>query len=278
MQKPFYEKHVHADPDLPFLLFDGVSQQRVTNKILHWHEDMEILQFIENSGVVFCNGQRIEPRSGDIVIINPNALHTVCTTADRVSYYCLIVDKAFSDQQKLPLSSMSFQMLVEKDTNIDRLFLELIREMHEKHLFFKQRMQANVTNLLIHICRQYQNNSRQVPEHAGNQKETIVKNIIRYLQHHFTEDIHVEQLSHELGFSYSYLCHVFKEITTCTIVEYIQQLRCIYAMQLLTTMGLSVSEAAEQAGFNNVSYFSKIYKRFMGHSPSKISGRNKAGR
>ncbi len=269
MQRDIYERHIHADPDLPLLLFDGVSTQRVTNKYLHWHEDIEILQFIENSGIVFCNGQSVEPQAGDVVIVKPNSLHTVCTKADRVSYYCLIVDQSFSNRQKLPLSSLSYQMLVRGDSYIDRMFFELTSELYEKPDYYKQRIRANVTNLLIHVCRQYQDNSSQLPKQSGNQKEAIVKDIIRYLQHHFTEKISIDLLSRELGFSYSYLCHIFKEVTTLTIVEYTQQLRCNYAMQLLSTMGLSVSEAAERAGFNNVSYFSKIYKRSMGHPPSK---------
>ena len=94
--------------------------------------------------------------------------------------------------------------------------------MYEKHDYYKQRIRANVTNLLIHVCRQYQNNSSQLPKQSGNQKETIVKDIIRYLQHHFTEKISIDLLSRELGFSYSYLCHIFKEVTTLTIVEYTQ--------------------------------------------------------
>ncbi len=268
MQKDIYERHIHADPDLPLLFFDGLTTQRVTNKYLHWHEDIEILQFIENSGIVFCDGQCIETQAGDVVIIKPNSLHTVCTTADRVSYYCLIVDQSFSNQQKLPLSSLSFQTLVRGDTYIDRIFFELVSEMYEKHDYYKQLVRADVIKLLTHVCRQYQNSSQQPPKRSGNQKDAIVKDIIRYLQHHFTEKISIEQLSHELGFSYSYLCHIFKDVTSLTIVEYIHHLRCNYAMQLLSTMGLSVSEAAERAGFNNVSYFSKIYKRSMGCSPS----------
>lgn len=180
------------------------------------------------------------------MIIKPNSLHTVCTTADRVSYYCLIVDQSFSNQQKLPLSSLSFQTLVRGDTYIDRIFFELVSEMYEKHDYYKQLVRADVIKLLTHVCRQYQNSSQQPPKRSGNQKDAIVKDIIRYLQHHFTEKISIEQLSHELGFSYSYLCHIFKDVTSLTIVEYIHHLRCNYAMQLLSTMGLSVSEAAER--------------------------------
>lgn len=269
MPRDVYEKHIHADPDLPLLFFDGLSTQPVAGRGLHWHEDMEILQFIDSSGVVFCNGQQVEPQAGDVVIIKPNTLHTVCTTADRVSYYCLIVDPAFCSRQKLPLSSLSFQTLVRGDPYIDRLFFELLAEVYDKPAYYKQRIQATVTNLLVHVCRQYQNQSRPLPEPSGNSKETVVKDIMGYLRHHFTEKISIELLSRQLGFSYSYLCHAFKEATTFTIGEYTQQLRCHYAMQLLSSTEISVSEAAERAGFNSVSYFSKVYKRFIGRLPSK---------
>ncbi len=113
-------------------------------------------------------------------------------------------------------------------------------------------------------------------EQTSKQKESIVKNVIQYLQHHYTDSISMQELADKMGFSYYYLCHVFKEITMLTIVEYIQQLRCNYAMQLLASTEQTVSEIAEQVGFNNVSYFSKIYKRCMGRLPSADARRNNA--
>lgn len=275
MQNSIYEKHNHQDPDMPFLFFEGLSKQRETNKYLHWHEDIEILKFTEDSGIVYCNGQCIKPRTGDIVIISPNTLHTVCTTDEQVSYYCLLIGKSFYEQKKLPLVSASFQMLVNNDAEIDRLLNELLNEFYKQKLYYKQQMQSHVITLLIHICRCYRKEQSVLSEQSSRQKEIIVKNVIQYLQHHYTETVSMQELADEMGFSYYYLCHVFKELTMLTIVEYIQQLRCNYAMQLLSSTKQPISEIAEQVGFNNVSYFSKIYKRCMGRLPSDDALRNK---
>lgn len=112
----------------------------------------------------------LKHRPGDVVIIKPNSLHTVCTTADRVSYYCLIVDQSFSNQQKLPLSSLSFQTLVRGDTYIDRIFFELVSEMYEKHDYYKQLVRADVIKLLNPRLPSVQNSSSTASETVRESK------------------------------------------------------------------------------------------------------------
>ncbi|EOU2011906.1 helix-turn-helix domain-containing protein, partial [Clostridium perfringens] len=54
-----------------------------------------------------------------------------------------------------------------------------------------------------------------------------------------------------------------------TILDYINHIRCINARNLILYNGYTISESAYKSGFNNLSYFSKTYKKYMGLLPSE---------
>ncbi|ELP5185316.1 helix-turn-helix transcriptional regulator, partial [Clostridium perfringens] len=66
-----------------------------------------------------------------------------------------------------------------------------------------------------------------------------------------------------------YTCRTFKEVTGKTILDYINHIRCINARNLILYNGYTISESAYKSGFNNLSYFSKTYKKYMGLLPSE---------
>ena len=72
-----------------------------------------------------------------------------------------------------------------------------------------------------------------------------------------------------VGVSKYHFSRVFKDVTSLTINQYINNLRCKQARQLLLTTELSVSEIAEQTGFRSVSYFTKAYKRLFSQTPTE---------
>lgn len=66
-----------------------------------------------------------------------------------------------------------------------------------------------------------------------------------------------------------YLCRIFKEYTGKTVVDYINELRIDNACHEMTVKGMSVTRAAYDSGFNNLSYFCKVFKHYKGvTSPS----------
>ena len=65
-----------------------------------------------------------------------------------------------------------------------------------------------------------------------------------------------------------YFCRIFKNITGSTVIKYLNMYRCMKARELLSSGKYTVSEAALECGFENMSYFSKTYKAYSGSVPS----------
>lgn len=95
-----------------------------------------------------------------------------------------------------------------------------------------------------------------------------------YISRHFTEEITMEELAAAAGVSPQYLCRVFKRRTDMRPFQYINCRRLQHAKLLLTRGGMTVSEISAAVGYNDVSYFCKLFREQEGVSPKKFMSSN----
>lgn len=91
-----------------------------------------------------------------------------------------------------------------------------------------------------------------------------------YLQNNFTEDFSIDRLAQMCCLSIGHFRRIFSECLGMTPVEYRNKLRIRKAVDILKTGMFSVSEVAEMVGISDMKYFSKLFKRYAGVSPSVI--------
>ncbi|MDK2965272.1 MULTISPECIES: response regulator [Lacrimispora] len=115
------------------------------------------------------------------------------------------------------------------------------------------------------LCKTLQN----VLEHLKNRE---IKPVI-YAKHYIEENkginIKLEELAKNTGFSYTYFSSLFKKETGKTLTEYIQMVRIESAKKLLTEKERSISEVAELAGYNDIKFFTRQFKKTLGVSPNE---------
>lgn len=88
-----------------------------------------------------------------------------------------------------------------------------------------------------------------------------------YIKGHFKEKISVADIGKSVHLSGSYLSHIFSETFDRTLTEYLTDVRVEYAKRLLAKPELSISEVAYESGFEDVSYFSRVFKKAEGITP-----------
>lgn len=93
-----------------------------------------------------------------------------------------------------------------------------------------------------------------------------------YIEKNFSDsDLSISDISEELCVNQTYLRKMFKSEMDMTLTEYITQYRMQKAKTLLTTTNDKLSAIAESVGYNDVSYFSNVFKKFYGVSPRSMS-------
>lgn len=97
---------------------------------------------------------------------------------------------------------------------------------------------------------------------------TVAGRVMEYLTQHAEEDYDSKQLSDHIKLNYSYLSAAFKKITGQSIVEAHTKLRMNKAIHLMRSTSMNVSEISERLGYRNPYYFSRVFKKVLGESPS----------
>ena len=91
--------------------------------------------------------------------------------------------------------------------------------------------------------------------------------ILHYLEEHYREPFSMEELSHEVGFSYKYAAEIFKKQTGEQVKNYYNILKINKAKRLLCESDLSIAQISDYLGFGDQFYFSNVFKKKMGISP-----------
>ena len=97
-----------------------------------------------------------------------------------------------------------------------------------------------------------------------------IKPVLAYLQKNYCRPISLGEIAEAVHISEGHLCRLFKSVTGMTLTDYLNLYRISVSADLLTRSQYSVSEIAGLTGFNNISYFNKIFRRYMHMTPSQF--------
>lgn len=92
---------------------------------------------------------------------------------------------------------------------------------------------------------------------------------LEYIRAHYVTNLTLEEVAQQIHISPFYLSHLFKEELDITFIEYLTRVRIEEARRLLTQTNSSVQDIALQVGYEDPSYFSKVFKKLTGITPNR---------
>lgn len=114
------------------------------------------------------------------------------------------------------------------------------------------------------ICHKYH---LLVKNYAHSECSRLTKDVIDYINLHLEDELSLHQLADHFGKNAAALSHSFSREIGTSLTTYIQQTRVQAALKLFHTTDMSVSEVATAVGYQDFSYFSKVFSRHVGCSP-----------
>ncbi len=97
----------------------------------------------------------------------------------------------------------------------------------------------------------------------------------RYLKDHYREDIDPEKLAQIVNHDNYTLNQLFREELGITIAAYLTEIRISTAMDLLNNTDLMVKQIAQKTGYREAGYFTRVFKKNTGVSPTEYRNKNK---
>jgi AraC-like DNA-binding protein/ligand-binding sensor protein len=119
--------------------------------------------------------------------------------------------------------------------------------------------------------------SAQIFSFQGVRHASALRKAERFIWENYTRKISLREIANAAGLSAPYFSTVFKEEMGENLSAYLNRLRVEKAGHMLTETDLTLSEIASSCGFEDQSWFSKIFKNYAGISPGKYRGQGGAG-
>ena len=123
------------------------------------------------------------------------------------------------------------------------------------------------TGLVIHLIKHY--SAWQVKsESAGGLTRYELEKIEDYVSAHLNQNISLSEMAGVINLSQYHFCRLFKQSTGITPHQYLTQCRINRAKELLSKTKLTITEIAFEIGFSNHSSFTRLFRKYVGVTPS----------
>jgi YesN/AraC family two-component response regulator len=106
---------------------------------------------------------------------------------------------------------------------------------------------------------------------SENYYEELIKSVSDYIEDNYAEDINMESVAREYSFHPTYFSRLFSHYAKCNFNRYLTEIRMKKAMEILRESNHSIAEVARLTGYQDAKYFSKVFKRITGETPSNYA-------
>lgn len=260
-----YEEYTDAQGSVPFVLNDNIRRTASRHsEAQNWHENLEIQFCKEGNGAVLIDGKQYGLSRGAIAVINSNAIHYTFSNTEMV-YACIIVSADFCRQMGIDHHRISFEPIVE-DEKLCAIFEKICDEYARDSALRIASLSRLLLEMLIGLVRDHSAPERREATEKG-ERETV-RAVLMYVRENYGERITLDDVAARVLRDKYTLCKIFKRNTGQTIFENVNSYRCMMAASYISR-GATVAEAASLCGFENGSFFSRTFKKYMGVLPSK---------
>ncbi|WP_243159449.1 helix-turn-helix domain-containing protein [Clostridium sp. SM-530-WT-3G] len=276
----------HGDFILPFTTYHCEFSDSFSFVPIHWHKEMEITLIKKGQGIHKIDLNPLNVEEGDIVFVKPSLLHSIEQTANKdimiwstmvfnlnmlnsaLTDGCLIKFFApiFNSQNELP-------MIIRKDSpGYDDVLLTIKRifECYDKKIYgFELELKSLLYHLFYIIYSNKLVKEKKVSTITKEVSDTI-KLILKFIHENYEKDLSVEEIALKCNFSEYHFMRFFKKHIGMTCIEYINNYRLETASSLLSNTNKSILDISFKVGFNNVSYFNKLFKKKYNITPKEF--------
>lgn len=238
--------------------YSGYSKLSSIKEYGSFFNTYEIVFYLSGENTTIVDGVEIHDCAGSIRYM-PKGQSRGRYTVQHLSEYASCIDVYFDTDSPMPEHAIG---LLNNETLKDK-FIKLLNTWQKKSVGYY----ASSMMIFYDIISSFQ--KQQYFYLSGIQKEHMQKAHEYIMENYKSPDFSYKELCHATGLEYAYFSELFKKTFKMSPVRFVTKMRIDYAKELLVTNRRSVSEIAEMCGFSNTYYFSNVFKKQTGFSPSQ---------
>lgn len=112
-------------------------------------------------------------------------------------------------------------------------------------------------------------NQREGESRENIRMRVMTKEILDYISENYQRDIALQDIAGSLGYSEAYFCKIFRQCFSKSFTGYLTEYRIQMAKKLLADVKINIKEISVCVGVRDSNYFARIFKRYVGSTPSE---------
>lgn len=254
------------------------------------HDFPEAFYCEEGCYSLLIDGKRFDLNEGDLVIYAPHAFHIAANPQEHPKVSVGII----SFESKSEGLELLYNRIISLRKDEHESFMRIIRDgsmlfrralpgdgksgmvlrdgvaAHELQML-KNKLELFLLDQFDRALKEVAENEERVPSNRTNMRHEQFTNIAIYLSSHVRENLTLEQIAEHSLMSVSKLSGLFREQCGLSPIAYLNEIKIGEAKRLIRDTSLNFTEIAEKVGIGSVHYFSKLFKKVTGMTPSEYS-------
>ena len=248
--------------------------------------DHEFVVFTSGKSQVVVGEQSFTCAKGDVLIIPPNVRHWTRALDEKVERYCIHFDWL----QGLPLVTPSYIFESTKKYNPSKCkpapkWLKVKMPFHVKSILLQRLLpllhplmecdrrlpesSLKQKGLFLQLLSEVLSGNNPVHSSVhGGKSLRLVQSLKQRIENDYRQDLTMNAIAKEFKITPVHMARAFRMLVGVSPLEYVHRFRLEEAYRLLSTSSMNVSEVATEVGFDDANYFSRLFRKKMGMSPS----------
>ena len=252
----------------------------------HWHEEMEILIVEEGVAEISTDDAAYEVRPGQGIIINQNVMHCIHAKDQSIcTFHTLIFHPDFLFGHKNSYLQTQYLLPIQNYQLFKILYLDGSESWHNSMLqTLDEVIRINLKKFygfeLVtkgHLCHFWTELLYRLPQEKTSDAPRVcpdelrVKEAMLFIRTHHAEPLTLQEIADSIHVSKSECCRCFARTLQMSPFEYLMKYRIYESTKKMMDSeqnSESIADLALSVGFNNTSYYNKLFKKFLGCTPT----------
>jgi len=283
---------VFKDASFPFILQQVHMPDLSLGKIpWHWHDEIEVIYAFSQTIEVRTDKSSYTLTKGDACFINTDVLHSVVSADPEATFLYfrfhpyLLFPKSNSRTAGLyhqpithnpALESLFFDHTVETHKNIISAIEDMIRVYAKREICYELKITGTLNHMWAYLYEIVQSNLSASHTKDNSMDSQRIKEAISFIAKNYASPLTLQDIADVIHVSRNECCRCFQRAVGYSPIEYLMHYRVLEStkkMKNKEAAAESVSALAASCGFNNTSYFNKLFKRYTNMTPLEYKKR-----
>ena len=271
-------------PELPVkIIKPRLSDYPNRRVICHWHEDIELIYIVSGEMNYEINGKTVRLSEHSMLFVNARQLHYGFSADDReCDFICVLfhpsllrVNARLFQTMAEPIignEGIEYLLLPESDSGDYRSIAGCMREMAALRETAAPGYEWEVIGCLGRVWSVIYRCCEALPMGAGAERHAdrqLQREMASYIFCHYAEPLTLTEIAASGHVSRSKCCLIFKKYLGESPIDFVNSYRLEKSCQLLRNTPQSITEIALRCGFSHPGYYTKLFSRKYGCTPSE---------